>query len=69
MKARQVLRVLRWSKTGKKTIEETAAGITPVLAACSVLILLLAFTGYILTQIFEVIWLKLIWKQNFLHKI
>ncbi|PQQ06358.1 hypothetical protein Pyn_12005 [Prunus yedoensis var. nudiflora] len=30
----------------EKTIEET----TPVLAACSVLILLLAFTGYILTE-------------------
>lgn len=35
----------------EKTIEETAASITPVLAACSVLILLLAFTGYILTEV------------------
>ncbi|XP_022730868.1 dolichol kinase EVAN-like isoform X2 [Durio zibethinus] len=42
--------VLRWSKTGKKTIEGTAAGITSVLAACSVLLPLLASTGYILTQ-------------------
>ncbi|XP_022752900.1 dolichol kinase EVAN-like isoform X3 [Durio zibethinus] len=43
--------VLRWSKTGKKTIEGTAAGITSVLAACSVLLPLLASTGYILTQV------------------
>ncbi|KAM7279430.1 hypothetical protein ACFE04_006564 [Oxalis oulophora] len=42
--------VLRWSKTGKKTIEGTAAGITSVLATCSVLLPLLASTGYILTQ-------------------
>ncbi|KAA3485724.1 dolichol kinase EVAN-like [Gossypium australe] len=42
--------VLRWSKTGKKTIEGTAAGIISVLAACSVLLPLLASTGYILTQ-------------------
>ncbi|BBH05012.1 phosphatidate cytidylyltransferase family protein [Prunus dulcis] len=42
--------VLRWSKTGKKTIEGTAAGITSVLAACSVLLPLLASTGYILTE-------------------
>ncbi|GMG98774.1 hypothetical protein Nepgr_000614 [Nepenthes gracilis] len=42
--------VLRWSKSGKKTIEGTAAGITSVLAACSVLLPLLASTGYILTQ-------------------
>ncbi|XWS29011.1 hypothetical protein CRYUN_Cryun25bG0120100 [Craigia yunnanensis] len=42
--------VLRWSKTSKKTIEGTAAGITSVLAACSVLLPLLASTGYILTQ-------------------
>lgn len=42
--------VLRWSKTGKKTIEGTAAGITSVLAACLVLLPLLALTtGYILT--------------------
>ncbi|KAK4358684.1 hypothetical protein RND71_020913 [Anisodus tanguticus] len=40
--------VLRWSKTGKKTIEGTAAGITSVLATCSVLLPLLATTGYIL---------------------
>ncbi|XP_057528297.1 dolichol kinase EVAN [Amaranthus tricolor] len=39
--------VLRWSKTGKKTIEGTAAGITSVLAACSFLLPLLASTGYI----------------------
>ncbi|XVF05731.1 hypothetical protein REPUB_Repub05bG0197600 [Reevesia pubescens] len=43
--------VLRWSKTGKKTVEGTAAGITSVLAACSVLLPLLASTGYILTQV------------------
>ncbi|KAH7542681.1 dolichol kinase EVAN [Ziziphus jujuba] len=42
--------VLRWSKTGKKTIEGTAAGITSVLAACSVLLPLLASTGYIFTE-------------------
>ncbi|WOK98358.1 dolichol kinase EVAN [Canna indica] len=42
--------VLRWSKTGKKTIEGTAAGITSVLAACSILLPLLASTGYILSQ-------------------
>ncbi|CAL2264924.1 unnamed protein product [Prunus armeniaca] len=58
MKARQVLRILRlrWSEQNwhfffvlEKTIEKTAAGIAPVLAACSVLILRLAFTGYVLT--------------------
>ncbi|KAG0453141.1 hypothetical protein HPP92_025496 [Vanilla planifolia] len=43
--------VLRWSKTGKKTIEGTAAGITSVFASCSVLLPLLASTGYILSQI------------------
>uniref|UniRef100_A0ACD5TCP7 Uncharacterized protein n=2 Tax=Avena sativa TaxID=4498 RepID=A0ACD5TCP7_AVESA len=42
--------VLRWSKTGKKTIEGTAAGITSVLAACSILVTLLASSGYILSQ-------------------
>ncbi|KAL8158563.1 hypothetical protein V2J09_000100 [Rumex salicifolius] len=42
--------VLRWSKSGKKTIEGTAAGITSVLLACSVLIPLLASTGYVLNQ-------------------
>ncbi|XP_057455741.1 dolichol kinase EVAN [Lotus japonicus] len=42
--------VLRWSKTGKKTVEGTAAGITSVLAACSLLLPLFASTGYILTQ-------------------
>ncbi|KAK4255140.1 hypothetical protein QN277_008174 [Acacia crassicarpa] len=42
--------VLRWSKSGKKTIEGTAAGITSVLAACSLLLPLLASTGHILTQ-------------------
>ncbi|KAK7272175.1 hypothetical protein RJT34_28612 [Clitoria ternatea] len=42
--------VLRWSKTGKKTVEGTAAGITSVLAACSLLLPLLASTGHILTQ-------------------
>uniref|UniRef100_A0A7C9DL87 dolichol kinase n=1 Tax=Opuntia streptacantha TaxID=393608 RepID=A0A7C9DL87_OPUST len=39
--------VLRWSKTGKKTIEGTAAGILSVLAACSFLLPVLASTGYI----------------------
>ncbi|KAK9691164.1 hypothetical protein RND81_09G180300 [Saponaria officinalis] len=39
--------VLRWSKTGKKTIEGTAAGITSVLVACSFLLPLLASAGYI----------------------
>ncbi|PUZ56046.1 hypothetical protein GQ55_5G263900 [Panicum hallii var. hallii] len=42
--------VLRWSKTGKKTIEGTAAGITSMLAACSILVSLLASSGYILSQ-------------------
>ncbi|KAF8397730.1 hypothetical protein HHK36_016652 [Tetracentron sinense] len=42
--------VLRWSKSGKKTVEGTAAGITSVLAACSVLLPLLASTGFILSQ-------------------
>ncbi|XP_077221793.1 phosphatidate cytidylyltransferase family protein [Tasmannia lanceolata] len=42
--------VLRWSKTGKKTVEGTAAGITSVLVACSVLVPLLASTGFILSQ-------------------
>ncbi|CAK8536212.1 unnamed protein product [Lathyrus sativus] len=42
--------VLRWSKTGKKTVEGTAAGITSVLAACSLLLPLLASAGYIFTQ-------------------
>ncbi|KAI3866605.1 hypothetical protein MKX03_023817 [Papaver bracteatum] len=41
---------LRWSKTGKKTIEGTAAGITSVLAACSVLLPLQASTGFIISQ-------------------
>lgn len=39
--------VLRWSKTGKKTIEGTAAGITSVMVACSFLLPLLASAGYI----------------------
>ncbi|KAG6432806.1 hypothetical protein SASPL_104393 [Salvia splendens] len=38
------------SKTGKKTIEGTAAGITSVLAACVVLLPLLAAPGYIFTM-------------------
>ncbi|KAA3456624.1 dolichol kinase isoform X1 [Gossypium australe] len=38
------------SYTSEKTIEGTAAGITSVLAACSVLLPLLASTGYFLTQ-------------------
>ncbi|XP_062082198.1 dolichol kinase EVAN [Humulus lupulus] len=42
--------VLRWSKSGKKTIEGTAAGITSVLATCSILLPLLASTGYIVTE-------------------
>ncbi|XP_058084202.1 dolichol kinase EVAN isoform X4 [Magnolia sinica] len=42
--------ILRWSKTGKKTVEGTAAGITSVLVACSVLVPLLASTGFILSQ-------------------
>ncbi|GER27344.1 phosphatidate cytidylyltransferase family protein [Striga asiatica] len=42
--------VLRWSKTGKKTIEGTAAGITSVLASCFLLLPLLAATGYIFTM-------------------
>lgn len=35
----------------EKTIEGTAAGITSVLAACSVLLPLLASTGYIVTEV------------------
>uniref|UniRef100_A0A1D1XFZ3 dolichol kinase n=1 Tax=Anthurium amnicola TaxID=1678845 RepID=A0A1D1XFZ3_9ARAE len=42
--------VLRWSKSGKKTVEGTAAGITSVLATCSVLLPLMASTSYILSQ-------------------
>ncbi|RWR79388.1 dolichol kinase EVAN [Cinnamomum micranthum f. kanehirae] len=42
--------VFRWSKTGKKTVEGTAAGITSVLAACSLLLLLLASSGFIFSQ-------------------
>ncbi|KAL3530523.1 hypothetical protein ACH5RR_009845 [Cinchona calisaya] len=42
--------VLRWSKTGKKIIEGTAAGITSILFACCLLLPLLATTGYIFTQ-------------------
>ncbi|CAN4098938.1 unnamed protein product [Withania somnifera] len=42
--------VLRWSKTGRKTIEGTAAGMTSVLAACSILLPLLATTRYSLAQ-------------------
>ncbi|KAK8957652.1 hypothetical protein KSP39_PZI000665 [Platanthera zijinensis] len=37
--------VLRWSKTGRKTIEGTAAGITSVLASCSILVPVLAASG------------------------
>uniref|UniRef100_A0A7N0US89 dolichol kinase n=1 Tax=Kalanchoe fedtschenkoi TaxID=63787 RepID=A0A7N0US89_KALFE len=39
--------VLRWSKTGKKTIEGTAAGITSMLVACLSLLPLLASTKYL----------------------
>ncbi|KAH6836744.1 phosphatidate cytidylyltransferase family protein [Perilla frutescens var. hirtella] len=39
--------VLRWSKSGKKTIEGTAAGITSVLVACFVLLPLLAATALV----------------------
>lgn len=35
----------------EKTVEGTAAGITSVLAACSVLLPLLASTGYIFTEV------------------
>ncbi|KAG2311864.1 hypothetical protein Bca4012_026357 [Brassica carinata] len=42
--------VLRWSKTGKKTVEGTAAGITSVMAMCFVLVPVLASMGYILSQ-------------------
>ncbi|CAA6673374.1 unnamed protein product [Spirodela intermedia] len=42
--------VLRWSKTGKKTVEGTAAGITSVLLTSSALLPLLASTGYMLSQ-------------------
>jgi dolichol kinase/splicing factor 3B subunit 1 len=35
----------------EKTIEGTAAGITSVLAACSILLSLLASSGYILSQV------------------
>uniref|UniRef100_A0A7N0TLC8 dolichol kinase n=1 Tax=Kalanchoe fedtschenkoi TaxID=63787 RepID=A0A7N0TLC8_KALFE len=42
--------VLRWSKTGKKTIEGTAAGITSMLAASLSLLPLLASTGYLVTE-------------------
>ncbi|CAN6996550.1 unnamed protein product [Brassica rapa subsp. trilocularis] len=42
--------VLRWSKTGKKTVEGTAAGITSMMAVCYVLVPVLASMGYILSQ-------------------
>ncbi|CAH8387076.1 unnamed protein product [Eruca vesicaria subsp. sativa] len=42
--------VLRWSKSGKKTVEGTAAGITSVMAVCFVLVPILASMGYILSQ-------------------
>ncbi|KAL0863789.1 hypothetical protein Bca101_042907 [Brassica carinata] len=42
--------VLRWSKTGKKTVEGTAAGITSMMAVCFVLVPVLASMGYILSQ-------------------
>jgi dolichol kinase len=42
--------VLRWSKTGKKTVEGTAAGITSMMAVCFVLVPILASMGYILSQ-------------------
>ncbi|CAL9247636.1 unnamed protein product [Arabidopsis halleri] len=42
--------VLRCSKTGKKTVEGTAAGITSVMAVCFVLVPILASMGYILSQ-------------------
>eukprot|EP01018_Ginkgo_biloba_P035735 Gb_24202 [translate_table: standard] len=42
--------VLRWSKSGKKTVEGTAAGITSVLLACSVLLPWVASTSFILSQ-------------------
>ncbi|KAG2242719.1 hypothetical protein Bca52824_095438 [Brassica carinata] len=42
--------VLRWSKTGKKTVEGTAAGITSMMAVCFMLVPVLASMGYILSQ-------------------
>ncbi|CAN8268308.1 unnamed protein product [Cochlearia groenlandica] len=42
--------VLRWSKTGKKTVEGTAAGITSVMIMCFLLVPVLASMGYILSQ-------------------
>ncbi|GLJ49159.1 hypothetical protein SUGI_1037130 [Cryptomeria japonica] len=42
--------VLRWSKSGKKTIEGTAAGITSVLFACLVLIPWLTWTSFSSSQ-------------------
>ncbi|KAK1266371.1 hypothetical protein QJS04_geneDACA000202 [Acorus gramineus] len=42
--------VLRWSKTGRKTIEGTVAGIASVLAVCFVLVPHLASTGYLLIE-------------------
>ena len=40
-----------FSEILEKTIEGTAAGITSVLAACSILVSLLASSGYILSQV------------------
>ncbi|CAH8363660.1 unnamed protein product [Eruca vesicaria subsp. sativa] len=42
--------VLRWSKTGKKMVEGTAAGITSMMAVCYVLVPVVASMGYILSQ-------------------
>ncbi|KAL6125190.1 hypothetical protein ACLB2K_073249 [Fragaria x ananassa] len=62
--------VLRWSKTGKKTIEGSAAGITSVLAACSVLLPLLASTGYIVTEhwsFWSLAFFNIIWALTLKH--
>jgi dolichol kinase len=45
------LYALVFSEILEKTIEGTAAGITSVLAACSILVSLLASSGYILSQV------------------
>ncbi|XP_010520384.1 PREDICTED: dolichol kinase EVAN [Tarenaya hassleriana] len=52
--------VLRWSKTGKKTVEGTAAGITSVMAVCFVLVPVLASTGFYILTTQEEKWVSLL---------
>lgn len=53
------------SDSVEKTIEGTAAGITSVLAACSVLLPLLASTGYFFSQVWSLLPLQNFWETMF----